>query len=118
MEINLPEHCQIVDNCTFGSIYSENLMKRGREFFTYLHLPLARSDYDYQFVVNKTKKSDDKVILFPDNQNIYVWILQETILQSNRAYNNKYERIHSPVRLRYLNKMENIRFPRKEQYIQ
>ena len=119
VEINLTNNCKIEDNCTFGSIYSEHLLKRGREFYTTLHLPLVRSDYEYQFVVkNKTKKNDQDWNDFPDNQNIYIWILQEILLQPNRTCNKTQTGLPLPVRMKYLNSLENIRVPRREQHMQ
>ena len=107
VEIYLPEDCQIVDNCTFGSFYSEHLQQRGREFYTYLHLPLVRDGFLYQFV----KHSQDTSNMFlPDNQNIYVWILQQTVLRPDTSYDKSHVK-GKFVRLKYLNSLDNIDIP-------
>ena len=114
MEVYLPANCQIMENCTFGSFYSEHLHQRGREFYTYLDLPLVRAGFLYQFV----KPSQDTSNMFlPDNQNIYVWILQQTVLRPNSSFDkNLVEGKY--VRLKYLNSLDSINIPRRLDTVQ
>ena len=88
---------------------------RGREFYTHLHLPLTRSGFEYTFVRNR---DDTNNMFLPASQNIYVWILQETVLRLNRPLDKTHEGIHLPVRMKYLNSLENLRVPKKTHDIQ
>ena len=88
---------------------------RGREFYTHLHLPLTRSGFEYTFVRNR---DDTHNMFLPASQNIYVWILQETVLRLDRPLDKTHEGIHLPVRMKYLNSLENLRIPKKTHDIQ
>ena len=100
--VQLPASCDIVPNCSFNGFDWEHVDRRGTKFYTKLELPLSRRGYKYMF-----ESSEEVRNIWQDFES---WILNEAVIK-----NNKQSQERSIKRLKYLNKLELLRIPRKHE---
>ena len=100
MMVQIPASFYIVPNCSFNGFDWEHVDRRGTKFYTKLELPLSRRGYRYMFESTETARH-----IWQDFES---WILSEAVIK-----NNKQSGESSIKRLKYLNKLDLLRIPRK-----